>query len=75
MQYKVPDRSIFYKFAERLGREKMLDIFIHIVVKLIKMGIIKGDKVSLDCSIIWAWFKDCKWSNSPKYDKRECMQA
>ncbi len=75
IQYKVPDRSTFYKFAERLGREKMLDIFIHMVVQLIKMGIIKGDKVSLDCSIIWAWFKDCKWSNSPKHDKkRKCRR-
>lgn len=72
--YKVPDRTTFYKFAERLGQEKMLDIFIHMVVQLIDLGIIKGDKVSLDCSIIWAWFRDCKWSNSPKHDKRECKR-
>ncbi len=72
--YKVPDRTTFYKFAERLGREKMLDIFIHIVIQLIQLGIIKGDKVSLDCSIIWAWFKDCKWSNSPEHDRKECKR-
>jgi hypothetical protein len=72
--YKVPDRTTFYKFAERLGREKMLDIFVYTVVQLINLGIIKGDKVSLDCSIIWAWFKDCKWSNSPKHNKRKCRR-
>ncbi|HIK11070.1 transposase [Nitrososphaera sp.] len=74
IQYKVPDRTTFYKFAERLGREKMLDIFISMVVQLIQLGIIKGDKVSLDCSIIWAWFKDCKWSNSPRHDKKKCRR-
>lgn len=72
--YTVPDRTTFYKFAERLGQEKMLDIFVHVVIQLIKLGIIQGDKVSLDCSIIWAWFKDCKWSNSPKHDKKNCKR-
>ncbi|MEM3084128.1 MAG: hypothetical protein QXP61_03465, partial [Nitrososphaerales archaeon] len=58
MQYMVPDNSTFSKFAGRLGREKIVEIFAHVVVELMKMSIIKGDKVSLDCSIIWAWFKD-----------------
>lgn len=73
-KYKVPDRSTFYKFAGRLGQEKMLEIFVHVVIQLINLGIIKGEKVSLDCSIIWAWFKDCRWSNNPRHDKKECRR-
>jgi len=72
MHYKIPDRSTFYKFAERVGRKRMIEIFAHIVIELMNLGIIKGEKVSLDCSIIWAWFKDCRWSNNPKHEKREC---
>ena len=63
-----------YKFAVRLGKEKMLEIFVHAVIRLINLGIIKGEKVSLDCSIIWAWFKDCRWSNNPRHDKKECRR-
>jgi hypothetical protein len=73
-KYKVPDRSTFYKFAGRLGQEKMLEIFIQVVIQLINLGIIKGEKVSLDCSIIWAWFKGCRWSNNPRHDKKECRR-
>jgi hypothetical protein len=29
-RYKVPDKSTFYKFAGRLGKEKMLEIFVHV---------------------------------------------
>jgi hypothetical protein len=46
IMYKVPDRSTFYKFARRLGKEKMLEIFVHAVIQLINLGIIKGEKVS-----------------------------
>ncbi|MEM3098337.1 MAG: hypothetical protein QXU32_06435, partial [Nitrososphaerales archaeon] len=46
----------------------------HIVIELMRMGIIKGDKVSLDCSTIWAWFKDCKYANSPKHNNRKCKR-
>jgi hypothetical protein len=70
IKYKVPDRSTFYKFAGRLGKEKMLEIFVHVVIQLINLGIIKGDKVSLDCSIIWAWFKDCRWVTIPDMIRR-----
>jgi hypothetical protein len=42
-KYKVPDRSTFYKFAGRLGQEKMLEIlFVHVVIQLINLGIIKS---------------------------------
>ena len=74
-KYKVPDRSTFYKFAGRIGQEKMLKIFIHVVIQLINLGIIKGEKISLDCSIIRAWFKDCRWSNNSRhYKKKECRR-
>ncbi|MEM3158030.1 MAG: transposase [Nitrososphaerales archaeon] len=29
MQHMIPDNSTFSKFARRLGREKILEIFIH----------------------------------------------
>ena len=74
MQYMIPDNSTFSKFADRLGREKVLEIFAHMVIELMKMNIIKGDKVSLDCSIIWSWFKDCKYANSPKHNNRKCKR-
>ncbi|MEM3097880.1 MAG: transposase [Nitrososphaerales archaeon] len=38
------------------------------------LHIIKGDKVSLDCSTIWAWFKDCKYANSPNHNNRKCRR-
>jgi hypothetical protein len=71
--HKVPDRSTFYKFAGRLGKEKMLKIFVHAVIQLINLGIIKGEK-GLDCSIIWARFKDCRSSNNPRHDNKECRK-
>ena len=46
MTYKVPDRSTFYKFAERLGPEKIVEVFAVMVVRLMQAGVIKGEKVS-----------------------------
>jgi IS5 family transposase len=74
MTYKVPDRTTFYKFAERLGPEKTVEIFAVMVVRLMQAGLIKGEKVSLDSSIIWAWFKDCKFANAPNHDNRKCKR-
>lgn len=73
-RYKVPDRTTFYKFAGRLGPDKIIEIFTVAVVQLIRMGLIKGEKVSLDCSIIWAWFKDCSSANRPDHDNRRCRR-
>lgn len=73
MQYRVPDRSTFYKFANRLGPGKIIEIFTMAVVQLIRMGIITGEKVSLDCSIIWAWFKDCKSADRPDH-RKDCRR-
>lgn len=70
--YKIPDRTTFDKFADRLGPERIIEIFSIAVVQLIKAGMITGEKVGLDCSIIWAWFKDCKSANKPGHDNRKC---
>ena len=56
MTYKIPDRTTFYKFAERLGPDKITGVFAVMVVRLMQAGIITGEKISLDSSIIWAWF-------------------
>lgn len=72
--YKVPHRDTFNKFANRLGPEKLVDIFSVMVVALIRKGVIKGGKLSLDCSIIRAWFYDCKFANNPKHNNRKCRK-
>jgi IS5 family transposase len=74
LRYKVPDRSTFYKFANRLGPDKIVGIFSVMVVELMRMRVIKGGKVSLDCSIIRAWFYDCKHAKSPKHNNRKCRK-
>lgn len=72
VRYKVPDRSTFYKFANRLGSDKIVDIFSVTVVELMRMKVIKGGEASLDCSIIRAWFYDCKNAKNPKHNNRKC---
>ena len=74
ISYKVPDRSTFYKFADRLGPDKIVVIFSVVVIRLMKMKVITGKSVSLDCSIIWAWFKDCKFARSPRHNNRKCRR-
>jgi hypothetical protein len=65
LYYKVPDRSTFYKFANGLRPDNIVQIFSVMVVDLLRLKVIKGGKVSLDCSIIRAWFYDCKHAKSP----------
>jgi IS5 family transposase len=72
MTYKIPDRTTFYKFAERLGPDKIVEIFAVMVVRLMQAGVITGETISLDSSVIWAWFKDCKFANRPNHDNRRC---
>jgi hypothetical protein len=72
MTYKIPDRTTFSKFAVRLGPDKIIEVFAVMVVRLMQAGVITGEKVSLDSSIIWAWFKDCKFANRPNHDNRRC---
>ncbi len=69
MTYKIPDRSTFYKFAERLGEEKIIEIFARMVVDLMRSGIIAGGSVSLDATLISAWFKDCRTRKSEEHLK------
>ena len=42
MTYKIPDRSTFYKFAERLGPDKIVEVFAVMVVRLMQAGVITG---------------------------------
>ena len=43
MAYRVPGRSTFYKFAGRVGVNGIIEVFSMMVVRLIKMGIIRGE--------------------------------
>ena len=72
IQYRAPHRSTFYKFANRLGPDRIVGIFSFMVVELMRVKVIKGGKMSLDCSIIRAWFYDCKHARSPKHSSRKC---
>jgi transposase len=74
MTYKIPDRTTFSKFAVRLGPDKIIEIFAVMVTRLMQLGIITGETFSLDSSIIWAWFKDCKFANKPNHDNRRCRR-
>jgi transposase len=58
--YSVPDRTRFYRFARRTGVEGMMEVLSVMVVRLMQKGIIKGTSVSLDATMISAWFKDCR---------------
>ena len=68
--YSVPHRTRFYRFASRIGREKIVEIFARMVVEMMRAGIIKGGSVSLDATLIRAWFKDCRIRKSEEHLKR-----
>ena len=74
MAYSTPDRTTFYKFAERLGPERVVEIFTMTAIRLIRAGIVKGEKVSLDCSVIWAWVKGCPSASKPGHGNRRCRR-
>jgi transposase len=67
-EYKVPDRTAFNHFVKRFGPDRIVEILAVMVCRLMKMGIIKQEKVNLDCKIIWACFKPCTFGN--KHDHR-----
>ena len=67
-KYIVPNRTAFNHFVNRLGPDRIVEILAVMVARLMKMGVIKGEKVSLDCKIIWAYFKPCTFGN--KHDHR-----
>jgi IS5 family transposase len=68
--YSVPDRTRFYRFARRVGVDGMVEILSVMVVRLMREGIIKGKSVSLDATIVSAWFKDCRVRKSEEHLKR-----
>jgi Transposase DDE domain/Transposase domain (DUF772) len=70
--YSVPDRTRFYRFAKRIGVDGLVEILSVMVVRLMRQGIIDGKKrsVSLDATIISAWFKDCRTRKSEEHLKR-----
>ena len=57
-EYVVPDRTTYDKLIKRLGIDGMTEIFTLLVVQMIEKGIIKGNILSVDATIIEAWFKD-----------------
>src|SRR2546427_11157357 len=59
-----------YRFASRVGREKMIEIFSRMVVELMRSGIIIGRSVSLDATLISGWFKDCRIRKNEEHLKR-----
>lgn len=68
--YSIPDRSRFYRLASRMGCEKTIEIFTRMVIDMMRSGIIKAEGVSIDCSLIWAWFKDCRFRKDAEHIKR-----
>lgn len=68
--YSVPHRTRFYRFAARIGKEKMIEIFSRMVVDLMRAGVITGASVSLDATLISGWFKDCRIRKSEEHLKR-----
>lgn len=68
--YSVPDRTRFYRFATRVGVDGMIEILSVMVIRLMKLGIIRGRSVSLDATIISAWFKDCRSRKDEEHLKR-----
>ena len=67
--YSVPDRTRFYRFARRVGVEGMMEILSVMVVRLMQAGIMKGGSVSLDATIISAWFKDDRTKKDERHLK------
>jgi transposase len=68
--YSVPDRTRFYRLAKRIGIDGMIEILSVMVVRLMQMGIITTRSVSLDATLISAWFKDCRTRKDERHLKR-----
>ncbi len=67
--YSVPDRTRFYRFARRIGIDGMMQILSVMVVRLMQAGIMKGGSVSLDATMISAWFKDDRTKKDERHLK------
>ena len=62
---------MFYELAERLRHDKVIEVFV-MVVGLTRVGMITGEKASLDSLTIGAWSKECRYANWPSHDDRRC---
>lgn len=71
---QVPDRLTFYKFAERVGVDSIIETVHTVVSRLVSTSIIIGEKVSLDASIIQAWFRNCRSANNPEHKYGRCIR-
>lgn len=60
MKYVAPHRTTYNKLVNRLGMEGMTEIYTLLVIQMIEKGVIKGKALSVDATIIEAWFKDKK---------------
>jgi len=58
IQYMVPDRTTFNKLVKRYDVDGITEIFIQMVAQMMKKGIIKPNRLSIDATIISALFKD-----------------
>jgi hypothetical protein len=67
--YSVPDRTSSTGSRGGSGWTGMMDIFSVMVVRLMRDGIIRGRSVSLDATIVSAWFKDCRMRKSEEHLK------
>jgi transposase len=71
MKYLAPHRTTYNKLINRLGVEGMTRIFILLVIQMMKNGVIQGKTVSIDATIIEAWFKDRKGKNGKPRKSRD----
>ena len=67
--YVVPDRTTFNHFVKRLGPELIAEILVRATIQLMGKEIIRGRSISLDCTTIWAWFKDGKGKKRKSRDR------
>ena len=68
--YSAPDRTGLYRLARRIGIDGMMRILSVMVVRLMQRGVIRARSVSLDATIISAWFKDCRVRKDEQHLKR-----
>jgi len=71
MRYIAPHRTTYNKLVNRLGVEGMTEIYILLVIQMMEKRIIKGKTVSIDATIIEAWFKDRKGKNGKLKKSRD----
>jgi transposase len=71
MRYIAPHRTTYNKLIQRLGAEGMTEIFILLVIQMMEKRIIQGKTVSIDATIIEAWFKDRKGKNGKLKKSRD----